>query len=306
MRKIIRLIFVAVLFVGAMQNSAASARGSQEASRKPRPIEIFSIPELPASVSAAVLGKRSISSEVSFTVTNLAGETVSRMHLLLLVFDKEGAFLRAENLVHGGKMFPSTSAHDEYNYLDGEVKPEERVLISIYKVIGQTGTWEVDSAKLELAVKAFVSGRPSEPLEVQHDKNLILTGHDKAELYLKTLKDLLLDKEKTKYLTIKDTQNVILSTVNIEPQLIAKISGVNITLMTPEEIVEKTMRDGVFGYLYFYRLAVEGRRAHVSIVYDHFIKVRENSYQPCCGSFNLTFRKEKGQWLYEGATGARF
>jgi hypothetical protein len=143
------------------------------------------------------------------------------------------------------------------------------------------------------------------PLKPQHDKNLSLSDQEKTELYRVTLERLLSNKKMSDYLSMKDTRNIVISTQDIDPSLIPKISGINITFMTPEEIKEKVTREGTFGFLYCYPLEAEGSRVQVTIMYRQDKKIAQNLYEPCCGALGITFHKKDGKWVEEDSIGSR-
>lgn len=306
MKKIILSLAIVALLMSAYPANIGFALESQDKAKKSRVIESFFIPEMPARVDAAEIVEGSVlGTDVKYTITNLTKERVSSISLVAMVFGNDGEFIRSEGLSYSEDLSPSESRESLGNYLEKEVNLEERVIIAIYAIVGETGTWEVSLNQLEVALKSHALDQYYEKLSVTHDTNLVLSEDDKAELYRMTLEAVLKDKWVTKYLSIEDAQNIVLSTQEIGPRLVPKIDGVNILVMTPEEIGKKRMLDGNFGYFYFYPMSIEGARVQVAIMYRKDKQVGQNAYTPCCGTVDVVFHKENGEWVEKTSRGAR-
>jgi hypothetical protein len=290
-KKMNKAISIAALLIFAYQASVVIGLEPQNEARKSRLIEMFPIPNMLARIDAAEIVEGSVmGTEIKYTITNLTKEKVTRISLVAMVFNKRGEFIRSEGLTYGEDLSVSESKEFSYNYLEKEVKQKECLVIAIHAIVGETGTWEVSLDKLEAAIKAYVS---------------VLSEADKAELYRKTLEDVIKNEELIKYLSIEDASNIILSTQDIDPKLTPQIDGVNIRVMTPEEILKKRMQEGIFGFFYFYPLNIEGARVQVSIMYRKDRQVGQNAYTPCCGALDVIFHKEKDKWIEEYSMGGR-
>lgn len=129
---------------------------------------------------------------------------------------------------------------------------------------------------------------------------LRLTDGDKTEIIKLTLERALVAKEIPDYHIIEDKENMVLSTENIDPNLVPKILGVNLTLLDPDKIQEKADREGDFLYLCFKQIQIKGSRVIVSL--DNIWAVSKNSQVAYLsgGGFTIRYYRDLfGTWVGE-------
>jgi len=129
---------------------------------------------------------------------------------------------------------------------------------------------------------------------------LRLTDGDKTEIIKLTLERAIVAKEIPDYHIIEDKENIVLSTENIDPDLVSRISGVNLTLLDPDRIQEKADREGDFLFLRFKQIQINGSRVIVSL--DNTWAVSKNSQVGYLsgGGFTIGYNRDLfGRWVGE-------
>ena len=120
---------------------------------------------------------------------------------------------------------------------------------------------------------------------------------DITEIIRLSLTIALVDKEIPDYDLIKDKENIVLCTENLEG-LVPEIDGVNLIMLDLDEIQTKADREGDFLYLRFTKLDMhfDGKGATVHL--DNWWMSRRGSpYQYLSGGgLNISFIKESGTW----------
>jgi len=130
---------------------------------------------------------------------------------------------------------------------------------------------------------------------------LRLTDGDKTEIIKLTLERAIVAKEIPDYHMIEDKENMVLSTENIDPDLVSKISGVNLTLLDPDKIQEKADREGDFLFLRFKHIQINGWRVIVSL--DNIWAIGKNSQSRYLSGGGFTIKYYRGLfggWVGEG------
>jgi len=122
-----------------------------------------------------------------------------------------------------------------------------------------------------------------------------VTGEDMPEIIRLTLERALVQGEIPAYELIKDKESIVLSTKNIDPNLIPKIPEVNFIFLDPERIQEKAEREGDFLYLRFNQVKIEDFRVLVSL--DNTWAVSEENRTKgigylCGGGFTIEYSKD--------------
>jgi len=125
---------------------------------------------------------------------------------------------------------------------------------------------------------------------------------DEAELIRLTLERALVAKEIPDYKLIRDKGNIVLSTENIDLRLVPTIPGVNLILLTPEQIQRKADQEGDFLYLRFRELNIQSPENAV-VKLDNFWAVGRNSPHMYLsgGGFAIFYSKASGEWRGEVA-----
>lgn len=128
-----------------------------------------------------------------------------------------------------------------------------------------------------------------------------LPQEDVAELIRLTLERALVAQEIPDYqLLTAASQTIILSTENIDPTLVPQLAGINLMLLSPEEVQAKANAEGDFLYLRFAEItAVSPTNAFVSL---------DNTWMPATGSemgylsgggFTIEYEKTANGWQGE-------
>ena len=119
-----------------------------------------------------------------------------------------------------------------------------------------------------------------------------ITEEERAELIRQTLKIALIDKEIPDAQNhIKDSQDIILSTIGMDPDLDLAFPGVHLILLTPDAIQKRADQQG---YLTFFQLEdVESTCSGVRISLDTHDTIRNDS----TNGITLEFYKQMdGSW----------
>jgi hypothetical protein len=125
-----------------------------------------------------------------------------------------------------------------------------------------------------------------------------LTDGDKTEIMKMTLE---LALAPGVFAHIIDKEKMILSTENIDPNLVPKMPGVNLALLDPDKIQEKADREGDFLFLRFKQMQINGWRVMVSL--DNIWAIGKNSQSRYLsgGGFTISYyRGLFGGWVGEG------
>ena len=133
----------------------------------------------------------------------------------------------------------------------------------------------------------------------QDKRQAEIRDEDKAEIIRLTLEYALVEKSIPDYNFIKDLKSVPLSTNNVSADLLPKLEGINLILLTPDEIQEKAEQDGNYIYfLEFKEIKAEGEVILVTI--NHVPKYAKNpKIMAFGGSVTIKYRKEDGKWKGE-------
>ncbi len=127
-----------------------------------------------------------------------------------------------------------------------------------------------------------------------------ITREDRAEIIRLSLERALVDQEIPDYALIQDPGNIILSTANIDADLVPALPGINLILLTPEEIQDKANREGDLFYLEFTDITVESN-TRVTVSLDNTWAAPKDSEKVYLsgGGFVIEFTKTAGAWIGE-------
>jgi len=115
-----------------------------------------------------------------------------------------------------------------------------------------------------------------------------------------TLERALIDKEVPDYEILAEQGTFVLSTENVDPALVPEIEGVDLTLMTPEEIQARANEEGDFLFLRFDKIAVASAD-EVTVSFSNAWAVAEDSDTGYLsgGGFSIEYVREDGGWSGE-------
>ncbi len=113
-----------------------------------------------------------------------------------------------------------------------------------------------------------------------------------------------LDKNIPDYNLIKDKENLVLSNKNINKSYNFSLENITISILTPEEIKQKSEAEGDYLYLEFEMLEIYGSRATVKL--NNIWAQNETSRKTIAylsgGGAAIPFRKEGGRWVRQDVT----
>ena len=120
---------------------------------------------------------------------------------------------------------------------------------------------------------------------------------DVAEIIRLSLTIALVDKQIPDYPLIKDKENIVLCTDNIDRDLVPEIDGVKLIMLDMDEIQTKADREGDFLYLRFTKLEIHNERSAVVNLDNTWMKRKGSPHMYLSGGgINISFTKESGTW----------
>lgn len=129
------------------------------------------------------------------------------------------------------------------------------------------------------------------------DEGATLSDEEWSELIGLTLERALVDQEIPDYGMLADQEQLILSTENIDPALVPEIPGVELVLLTPEEIQERADVEGDFLYLRFQQLeAASADEATVSLANTWAVAADSEMVYLSGGGFTVEYTRGDGGW----------
>lgn len=128
-----------------------------------------------------------------------------------------------------------------------------------------------------------------------------LADEDLATLVQMTLERALVQQEIPDYnLLTEGRDEVVLSTENISPELVPQLEGVDLVLLTPEEIQAKANEEGDFLYLRFQDIIVHSEtEATVSLANNWAIAADSDMAYLSGGGFTIEYTKTADGWTGE-------
>ena len=177
---------------------------------------------------------------------------------------------------------------------------EENFALDVYGL--PAGTYTVDVNGVTNSFTLDIDNVPQLP-DTENDppSGVELPQEDMAELIRLTLERALVAQEVPDYsLLTYERDEIVLSTENIDPALVPELTGVNLVVLTPEEIQAKANAEGDFLYLTFREItAVSPTEARVSL--DNIWMPAEDSEMLYLsgGGFVIEFSKTAAGWQGE-------
>ena len=132
------------------------------------------------------------------------------------------------------------------------------------------------------------------------NNGLPITREDRSEIVRLSLERALVDQEIPDYGLIHDAENIILSTANIDASLVPTLPGINLVLMTREEIQYKADGEGDFLYIEFTEFNVESdTKVTVSLNNTWAVAARADTAYLSGGGFVIEFTRSSDGWIGE-------
>ena len=142
-------------------------------------------------------------------------------------------------------------------------------------------------------------GESPPPSDVERDKgSLELNNADVADILRLTLERALVAREVPDYgLLVEGKDSMVLSTENIEVDLVPDIPGVDLVLLSPEEIQAKANSEGDFLHLNFFtRFKFADSKVEVNLANSWAVSEDSDVGYLSGGFFTLEYEKVDGQW----------
>jgi hypothetical protein len=124
---------------------------------------------------------------------------------------------------------------------------------------------------------------------------IVLTDEDRTEIIRQILsREITRRREEESQYGTSSKGDIILSTLNIEPELVPKIPDVNFIFLKPDEIEERVTRGGL-AYLEFSKFEAQGSKVVVAL--DNTYRGRRAPRAFISSqSFSYEYRKVDGKW----------
>ena len=123
------------------------------------------------------------------------------------------------------------------------------------------------------------------------------TSEGRAEIIKLVLEWALVDKNIPDYALLPDSSSKVLSLENIDADMVTQIPGVNLILLTPDEVQKKADEEGDFLFLSFQELKVGESKATVSIN-NTWARAKDSEMVYLSGGgCALEYQKEGGEWV---------
>ncbi|MCP4537883.1 MAG: hypothetical protein GY832_12130 [Chloroflexi bacterium] len=127
-----------------------------------------------------------------------------------------------------------------------------------------------------------------------------VTRKDRADIIRLSLEHALVDQAIPDYGLIPDPTNIILSTANIDADLVPTLPDIDLILLTREEIQDQANREGDFLYIEFTNITIESD-TKVTVSLSNTWAVSEDSETAYLsgGGFAIEFTKTADGWIGE-------
>jgi hypothetical protein len=138
-----------------------------------------------------------------------------------------------------------------------------------------------------------------------YDEKTLQVDLDKQTIAQLSLEWGILNKNIPDYNLIKDTNNIIISTQNINKNYNFSNGKISFIILTPEKIQQKSNIESDFLFIKFYMLEINGNNAIVELNNNWALseETRENRLGLLSGGgAKIPFKKEGGRWLRQNVT----
>ncbi|WP_315113187.1 hypothetical protein [Clostridium intestinale] len=120
--------------------------------------------------------------------------------------------------------------------------------------------------------------------------------NSKEELINKAINIALENGDLPDYDFVKNYENIIVSSENLDNEILPEVLSKKLIVMTPYEIKEKANKEGDFLYLTFKNISIDNQNA--SIVIENTWAISDNSKETYLsgGGIKVKFHKSFGAW----------
>lgn len=129
------------------------------------------------------------------------------------------------------------------------------------------------------------------------DIGTIAKYNEEEELVKRVIEIAVVSGKIPDYNLIKDKKNIIISSENIESNLLGVLAGMKFTILTPLEIKEKANKEGDFLYLKFKKIDINIMKATISIDNNWAVDNKSKVSYLSGGGMTITFHKRFGKWI---------
>lgn len=163
----------------------------------------------------------------------------------------------------------------------------------------EAGTYTVDANGVTGTFSLAVDNEAPMFEETDGDVSA-LTAEDQAEIIRLTLERALIDQEIPDYQLIAEQENIILSTENIDASLVPTLPGIDLILLTPEEVQARANSEGDFPFLEFSQFSARSE-SEATVSFNSRWAVAEDSQMGYLsgGGFSIDYQKDGGGWTGE-------
>lgn len=121
-------------------------------------------------------------------------------------------------------------------------------------------------------------------------------SNSKEELIGKTIKIALENGELPDYNIVKNYENIIVSSENLDNKDLTEVLKQKLIVMTPYEIKEKANKEGDFLYLTFKDISIDNQNASIEIENTWAISDSSKETYLSGGGIKVKFHKSFGTW----------
>ena len=138
-----------------------------------------------------------------------------------------------------------------------------------------------------------------------YDEKTLQVDLDKQTIAQLSLEWGISGKNTSTYYSTEEKNHIIVSTMNINKNYNFTLEDISVTILTPEEIQQKSNKYGDFLYLEFREFEIRGNNATVRL--DNSWAVSEETRKSGLvflsgGGAKIPFKKEGGEWMRENVT----
>ena len=123
---------------------------------------------------------------------------------------------------------------------------------------------------------------------------LKLTAEVKSQVVKSVLKQFFED-----YPDVVESDEVVLSSLNINSSFVPKQSRVKLLLLSPDEINAKIVHDGFVDYLVFSKFKITGSKVLVTLESFHSVEYNSEIIPAFGHGFEFRGSRKSGQWKFE-------
>ena len=259
-------------------------------------ISVLKIAGIPVLINEARVSSTTTRSKLTYTITSLAEEQLSEVNFAVFGYDQDHRLKWVEQYLDRTALAARSTKHD-WDYLEREIAPTDRLVIAVQKAASKDGVWEVPVPKLKEAAEDWFQNQAENSLAVKYTPHAHVTYEEQAEILKLTLQRVLNDDEMRRFLMINDDK-VFLSAGNISPTEAIQFNRTSVITIDPQEL---SRTEGRLTYLNFGPVNSQGSTASAPITCRDVVNTGK-LFSPCRGSYVFTYQKRSGRWTIKKVT----